>query len=157
MNTASISELKKEIALLERDELQNLILRLVKYKKENKELLSYVLFDSPDEQAFIEQVKSEIDSQFSEINTRNLYYIKKSCRKVLRFCNKYIRYSGIPATAIEILIYFCEKINAMGVPIENSTALNNLYQAQIKKIKQTIGTLHEDLQYDYTKLLNKLA
>ncbi len=155
MNTATISELKKEITLLDRDALQDLIIRLVKYKKENKELLGYVLFESPDEIGFIRQLKSDIDIQFEEMNTGNLYYVKKSIRKILRFCNKYIRYSGLPETQIEILIYFCKKIKETGLPIENSTALHNLYMSQIKKIKQTIGILHEDLQYDYKKLLEK--
>ena len=153
MNTATISELKKEITLLDRDALQELIIRLVKYKKENKELLGYVLFESTDEIGFIQQLKTDIDLQFEEINTSNLYYVKKSIRKILRFCNKYIRYSGLAETQVEILIYFCKKIKPTGLPIENSTALHNIYLSQIKKIKQTIETLHEDLQYDYVRLL----
>ena len=153
MNTATISELKKEITLLDRDALQELIIRLVKYKKENKELLGYVLFESTDEIGFIQQLKADIDLQFEEINTSNLYYVKKSIRKILRFCNKYIRYSGLAETQVEILIYFCKKIKQTGLPIENSTALHNIYLSQIKKIKQTIETLHEDLQYDYVRLL----
>ena len=153
MNTATISELKKEITLLDRDALQELIIRLVKYKKENKELLGYVLFEATDEIGFIQQLKADIDLQFEEINTSNLYYVKKSIRKILRFCNKYIRYSGLAETQVEILIYFCKKIKQTGLPIENSTALHNIYLSQIKKIKQTIETLHEDLQYDYVRLL----
>jgi hypothetical protein len=135
MNTATISELKKEINLLDRDALQDLIIRLVKYKKENKELLGYVLFESMDETGFIAQLKMDIDLQFEEINTGNLYYVKKSIRKILRFCNKYIRYSGLAETQVEILIYFCKKIRQTGLPIENSTALHNIYLSKVKKNK----------------------
>jgi len=36
-----------------------------------------------------------------------------------------------------------------------STALANLYKQQIKKLNAAIGTLHEDLQYDYLQMLNE--
>jgi len=41
---ASLSELQKELALLERKEVLELCIRLAKYKKENKEYLSYLVF-----------------------------------------------------------------------------------------------------------------
>jgi hypothetical protein len=42
------------------------------------------------------------------------------------------------------------------IPINTSTALTNLYDAQLKKINKVIETMHEDLQYDYRKELDKL-
>jgi len=40
--------------------------------------------------------------------------------------------------------------------IKNNTVLNNLYKRQIDVINKAIGTLHEDLQYDYTVELDKI-
>jgi hypothetical protein len=40
METASISEIKKELKTLTPQQLQDICIRLAKYKKENKELLS---------------------------------------------------------------------------------------------------------------------
>eukprot|EP01035_Chromulina_nebulosa_P010965 gene10965-14684_t len=68
-------------------------MKLTKYKKENKELLTYLLFEAHDEQQYIRNVQLEITTQFGEINTDNIYYAKKGIRKVLRMANKFIKYS----------------------------------------------------------------
>jgi hypothetical protein len=41
----------------------------------------------------------------------------------------------------------------MPIAVEKSLALANLYDAQIEKINKEISKLHEDLQYDYQKLI----
>ena len=149
MQTATIHELKRELATLDEKKLVDLCLRLSKYKKDNKELLTYLLFEAHDENAYIESIKREIDLQFSEMNRSNLYYVKKSLRKTLRMANKFIRYSGIKTTAVEVLVYFCSELKNSGIPINKSKVLTNLYRAQLKKIESNINSLHEDLQYDY--------
>jgi hypothetical protein len=133
-----------------------LCLRLARFKKENKELLAYLLIDSSDERAYIESVKKEIDEQFDQINTSSAYFIKKSIRKILRNIRKYIRYSGKKETEVELLIYFCLKLNQFKPPIHRNTALKNLYDKQIESIRKTMLSLHEDLQYDYGKELEEL-
>jgi hypothetical protein len=110
MKSYSLSVLKKEMADIPKEELLEICLRMAKYKKENKELLSYLLFDSNYEADYIERLKSEIDLQFSEINTSQLYFAKKNIRKILRTINKYIRYSGLKLTEVELRIYFCSKL-----------------------------------------------
>jgi hypothetical protein len=156
MKTASISELKKELQQLSPAQLTELCVRMAKYKKENKELLSYLLFDASDEVAFIREVKLEVELQFSEMNTRNVYYAKKSIRKTLRLVNKYIKYSGNPQTGAELLIHFCTVLKASGVSLRQSNTLLNLYDNQVKKITRLVSGMHEDLQYDYLKELNAL-
>ena len=156
MKVASINDLKKELENLPADELVEICVRLAKFKKENKELMNYLLFESHDEQAYMELVKKEISEQFTEINQSNLYFAKKSIRKILRTTGKYIKYTASKEMEIELLVHFCHTLKASGIPFYNSTALNNLYQAQLKKINKTISTLHEDLQYDYLKMLKSL-
>lgn len=156
MQISSLSEIKKELQSRPQEELLALSLRLAKYKKENKELLHYLLFESMDEAFYISKVKEETDLLFGDIHSRNYYIAKKSIRKILRNINTYIRYSGESTTAIELLIHFCKGLNALGLDYRGSTALTNLYEAQIKKIRKAISTLHEDLQYDYEKEMGKL-
>ena len=92
MKTATVHGLKKEMAHLPKEEIMELCLRLARFKKENKELLTYLLFEAGDEDTYIESVKAEMDEQFSAINTfLSLYISKKSVRKILRFTLKYIR------------------------------------------------------------------
>jgi len=122
---------------------------LAKYKKENKELITYLLFEAGDERGFIDGVKSEIDTQFEAMNQSNVYFIKKSLRKTLRIANKHIKYSGLKQTEAELLIYFCLKMKSSDLPIRSSTVLNNLYSRQIERIKKAVASLHEDIQYDF--------
>jgi len=156
MKAASINELKQELNLVSPAKLLELCVRLAKYKKDNKELLSYLLFDAHDEPGYIANVKAEIDEQFREINTTNLYFAKKSLRKILRVTNKYIRYSGSKQVEVELLMYYCSALSTSGISFRKNTVLNNLYQCQLKKITKVIGTLHEDLQYDYLREMDRL-
>jgi len=157
MKASTINELKQELSNITSAQLIELCLRLARFKKENKELLTYLLFEADDEQSYIKNVKQEIDEQFANINDSSLYLAKKSIRKILRIANKYIRYSGSKTVEIELLIYFCSSLNESKIPYQKSTALTNLYNAQIKKIGIAVKSLHEDLQYDYLKELKQLT
>ena len=151
MKAASLKELKEELHTLHPTKVLELCIHLAKYKKENKELLTYLLFEAHDEQSYIKEVKEQIDEGFSGINKSNLYLAKKGLRKILRTTNKYIKYSGSKQTEVELLIYFCKKTKKTGIPLPINTALGNIYIRQIQKIKKALSTLHEDLQYDYNE------
>jgi len=149
MKAASINEIKKELIELDSKRVQDLCMRLAKYKKENKELLTYLLFEAHDEGAFVHNVKAEMDELFHSLPSGNVYYVKKSLRKILRIVNKQIKYSGIKQTELELRLYFCSKIKEANVPLRSSTVLYNLNEGQLKKIKTVLTQLPEDLQYDY--------
>lgn len=149
MKAVSVANIKKELQHLSQDELIELCLRLSKFKKENKELLTYLLFEAHDESGYIEAVKQEIDTQFETINTNSYFYIKKSVRKILRLIKKYARYSLKKETEVELLLFFCQKLKNFSPSIKHNVTLTNIYERQIGTIKKIVGTLHEDLQYDY--------
>lgn len=157
MKAAKVSEIKKELKNRSQEELLELCLRLSKFKKENKELLTYLLYEADDESAYIKSVKEEVDLHFKEINTNSYYFIKKSLRKILRIIKKYARYSQKKETEAELLLYYCEKLKAFKPSIFNNTALSNLYDRQIISIQKIVSTLHEDLQYDYGLRLEELG
>jgi len=157
MKAATINELKQELNVISPAKLLEICLRLAKYKKDNKELISYLLFEAHDETAYIDSVKKDMDEQFSLINKSNLYFAKKSLRKILRTTAKYIRYAGSKQAEVELLLYFCISLVNSGISIYKNQALKNLYQGQLKKINKVIATLHEDLQYDYLKELENLS
>ena len=156
MKSATVKELKQELGIRSHKELLELCLRLSKFKKENKELLTYLLYEASDEPGYIENVKSEIEQWFTEINTSSYYYIKKSVRKILRNIKKYIRYSKKKETEVELLLYFCFELKQMSPSMKESTALYNIYLRQVESIKNAVATLHEDLQYDYELELEQL-
>lgn len=156
MQTASVVNIKNELKYKSAEDLTQLCLRLAKFKKENKELLSYLFFESHDENAYVESIKVLIDSQFESINTKSFFYIKKSVRKILTQTKKYVRYSQQKETEVELLLYFCKKLKALQPSYKKSVQLQNLYNRQTLQIKKIITTLHDDLQYDYTQILKNL-
>jgi len=156
MYAASLSEIKRELQSLDLGTLQSICLKLAKYKKENKELLSYLLSEAHDEQGYIRSIREEMDAMFLELANRNLYIVKKILRKILRFTNRQIKYSGMPQTELELRIYFCMKIKAAHIPLSTGTVLYNLYQQQLKKIKTVLAKLPEDYQVDYADALDAL-
>lgn len=156
MKASSLNELKQELQELPPKRVLEITLRLARFKKENKELVTYLLFEAQDESSYIKSIKAEVDKQLVELNSSNIYLIKKSLRKILRSINKYIKYSGIKETEAELRIYYCKQIKNSGLPIKSSQQLINLYQNQLKKINTAVEKLHEDLQYDYLKELEDL-
>jgi hypothetical protein len=113
------------------------------------------LFEAHNEPAFTESVKREIEELFATINRSHLYFAKKTLRKIIRIINKYCRYSTVKQTEVELRLYFCSSLFNSGISLYN-TAINNIYQGQLKKINTVLATLHEDLQYDYYRELEKL-
>lgn len=156
MKSASLNEIRKHLKTLDTDALEQLCLRLGRYKKENKELLTYLLFEAHDEVAYVSGIKLEIDDLFETLPKGNVYFIKKGIRKILRVVNKQIKYSDIPATELEVRIYFCLKMKSASIPLKEGTVLYNLYQQQLRKVHQILSKLPEDLQFDYDAEMKRL-
>ncbi|TGV01015.1 hypothetical protein [Flavivirga rizhaonensis] len=156
MKAVTLREIKQELNTLSTQEIQELCLRLSRFKKENKELLTYLLFESHNESGYIESVKSYIDEEFKLINRDSYFYIRKSVRKILRNIKKYIRYSQNKETEVELLLYFCQKLKDFSPSINRSVQLQNMYSRQLLLSKKIISKLHEDLQYDYNVMLEDL-
>lgn len=157
MKAVTVKELKEELKHCSHSELLNICLNLSKFKKENKELLTYLLFESTNEAGFIETVKTEIDVQFESINTASYFYMKKSIRKILRIVKTNIRYSKNKETEIELLIYFCKKLLEVKPSIKKNTVLKNLCLREKQAIQKKLNGLHEDLQYDFTLQLEEIS
>ena len=57
MNVVSVPDLRKKIKYIDRQNLENLCLRLARYKIENKELITYFLFESQNEFEYVIGIK----------------------------------------------------------------------------------------------------
>jgi len=149
MKSKTVPVIRKELATRSHKDLQELCLRLARFKVENKELLSYVLFDSDYEDGYIEKVKEDIKSTFEDINTSNVYYAKKGIRKILKNTKKHIRYSKKKETEIELLMCFCTALKTAYPHYRRSKVLVNVLETQISRIYKIIDSVHEDLQFDF--------
>jgi hypothetical protein len=156
MKAVTIKELKENLADYSPKELREICLRLARFKRENKELLTYLLFESSDEALYIENIKKDVDEQFEQINRKSHYLIKKSFRKILRIIRKFARYSQKKETEVELLVYFCIKLKNFTPSILRNAGLQNFYLRQIEAIRKKVILLHEDLQFDYNIELEKL-
>ena len=149
MKAVTVKELSQELQNRTPKELRDLCLRLARFKKENKELMTYILFESSDEGSYAGSVKKEIDLQFDEVNRKSYYFIKKGIRKILQNTRKYIRFSQNKKTELDLLIYYCQKLQKFSPSIKRNKALISLYDRQVEAIAEKLAALHEDLQFDY--------
>jgi len=156
MKAATIVEIRNELEHLSPDALKQLCLRLARFKLENKELLTYLLFESENEESYVLTVTQFMDEQFENINTKSYFLIKKSVRKILRQVKKFSRYSNAKETEVALLLHFCTKMKTLKPSIFNNKMLTNLYQRQVSLIEKRMLNLHEDLQFDYNYKLNHL-
>lgn len=156
MKISSIHSLKSELNEKTNLELVNYCLRLAKYKKENKELLTYLLFDSENEGYYIESIQDEMREAFNELVSKPRYLRQKLLRKLLRNLKKYIRYSGRKETEIELLIEFCFLIKRSSQDLLVDKIIYSIYHKQLEIVKKRLNQLHEDLQLDYQEQLNEL-
>ena len=156
MKAVGVKAIKDELKMRSREDLMELCLNLSKFKKENKELITYLLFEANDESDFIQGIKDEIDAEYEEVNRKSYYYVKKSIRKILRNTKKNIRYSKKKKTEVELLLFFCKKLKEFTPPISKSVPLTKIFDREMQKIEKTILSLDPDLQYDYGIEINSI-
>jgi len=151
MKAASSKQIKDELSTRSSKEILALCLRLARFKKENKELLTYLLFEAEDEHSYIESVKEWMKDEFVSINQnrRTHYHTKKGVRQVLKNVKKYIRYSGNKETEVILLIAFCQIYRDYIPFARKRLVFKNIYDRQVDLLKKRVLLLHEDLQYDY--------
>lgn len=156
MKSATLTEIKKELKTLSEPELLEVCLKLARFKKESKEYLNYLIFESSDEEAYIENVKQYVEDEFETINQLNFYYVRKSIRKILKNLKKFIRFSKLKATEAHLLLHFCEQLQKIRPSIKRNTTLLNTYWRQLELAEKAIEKLHEDLQFDFKEEVERL-
>ena len=156
MKAASAKDIKEALQNLPESELLALCLRLSRFKKENKELLSYLLFEAADEENYVGELKSFIDDEFDALPERSAYLAKKSIRRIIRGVNRFLKYTDVKTTSVDVLISLCKQLRKQAKTYRESVAIQKIYSSHVKKVKTIISTLHEDLQFDYEKELEDL-
>ena len=156
MKAASAKEIKDALQDLPQSELLALCLRLSRFKKENKELLTYLLFEAADEENYAVELKNFIDNEFEILPERSAYLAKKSIRRIIRSVNRFLKYTDVKTTAVDVLICLCKQLRKQAKIYKESIAVQKIYKSNLKKVETIISTLHEDLQFDYQKELEDL-
>lgn len=157
MENRKLNDIKKTLAHLNDKELTEICLSLIRYKKENKELVSYLLYHKHDEPFFIEKLCADIDLMFTELDGLTTRDTRKKVRKIIRHCDKWIRFSKRKDTEIEVRIHLLKKIRIFPFSRSLSYFQETIYLRQRKKITQSIPKVHEDLQNDYLDYLEEFG
>ena len=145
--------LKKELSQQGHKELVEICLNMAKLKVENKEMLSYLLFDADNPLEYAQGIKQEIQLQFKELNV-HYYYATKSLRKTLRLINKYSRFTKFKQGEIELLLHFSALFSNTIASDTKHLPLLGLQYRSLTKAASLIQKIHEDLRYDYVKEFN---
>jgi hypothetical protein len=156
MKPEKLSIIKKELAGRSVQELTDLCLRLAKYKKDNKELLNYLLFDADDPLQYAEQVKTFLEEDFKTLQ-KHYYYSTKSLRKILRLINRHAKYTASKEVEIELLLWFSANFLKYADTRSSHKPLQALFIRQLDKIQSLIPKLHEDLAFDYQREYEQLT
>ncbi|MGI4751335.1 MAG: hypothetical protein ACRYFB_11945 [Janthinobacterium lividum] len=149
------SDLKKELQHLSNAEIAALCLRMARFKKENKELLTYLLFKADDPDAFVQEYKEEMNGQFKQLPGKS-YHAVKTLRKISTQMNNQIRYSGLDTVKVELLLHFCHSYIENVYHHNSYKPLHNMLYRFAEKTKVAIQKMHEDFQHDYGNLYNEM-
>ncbi|MBA2115645.1 hypothetical protein [Bremerella alba] len=152
MKAATISQLKKELVKLDHDDLLDVCLRLAKFKVESKELLTYLLMKADDEIGYADELCDEIDQLLSVPGQIH----KKTLRKVVRWMEKSLRFSGDKGTELRVRVHFCRRIKDMNIRFGSCRVSANMYATQLKKIDKALDKVHPDLQFDFNRQMSGL-
>ncbi len=156
MKPATVHQIKHELKHCSHDQLLTLCIRMANFKKDNKELLSYLLFESDNEADFVQSIQSHIDELFENINYSSSYWTAKGLRKIIRYIDKIVRYSGQKTSELDLRIYFCEQVRRYHLPIKRLKTFNSIYLRQLDKIDKAYTKIHEDERLDYSEAIEAI-
>lgn len=152
----SLQAIRKELQHLDHSQITALCLRLAKYKKENKELLSYLLFEADDETAYTENVKQEMEQLLRQLPSRS-FQAAKVLRKVLRLMNKHVKFMASKPAEVDLLVFYGHQYLQH---VDRHTGYKPLRQLLIKPLEKAgklLDGLHEDLQHDHRPAFEQLV
>lgn len=156
MKSAPILAIKKELQTLSTKDLMSICLNLAKYKKDNKDYLSYLLFDSDNRVEYLNGCKDEMEHALDAMTYKTFYHKKKAIRAVLKKAKTRIRYTSNKEFEVDLLLYFCECIANQSAEINRNHTILGIVERQLIMIKKIVAKMHEDLQYDYNIALEEL-
>lgn len=157
MIKSNLSDIKKALKETDNERLIEMLLKLAKAKKENKTFLDYWLFEEQDKSNYIKYVKATVAEEFKGVNP-NPFFAKKTLRRIIKIVKNSAKLLHQPEHEIDLWLFYCEQFNK--IKFEKKTlppVILNLYKNPITRIQKLLETVHEDLQFDFRKELEKLG
>lgn len=155
MQVATIEEIRTALFDLNPRQLQKLCLRMTKFKLENKELLTYLLFHEENEDEYRQMILDHLTYEFHKANFDYVYFAKRSLWRIVKYLEKAINITSSKETEVDLRIFFIHLMKKHKLQIYQSEAIYNVLTKQIRLIHEAIEKLHEDLQHDYREELSE--
>lgn len=156
MKAATLHQIKKELETSSSQRVLSLLMRIIKSKTENKELISFLLFDEDNLSGYITDLRADVTELLKDVKYLPPYQVKRSLRKALKFISKYAKYTGAKETEAELLMHLCKIMQAEGITSGTNKIAHNIYSKQIEKVEKLIPLLHEELRFDYKEEISNL-
>ena len=156
MHLFSLQEQKKELHQLSKTELEAICLRFARFKKENKELLEFVLFHQGDPQAYADALKTDLADVFKSLTGAN-YSDAKKLRKITKALNKHAKYMQNPTLEADLWIWFCYTYCYSLAAKSTAQVIRNFFAKAVIKVEKIQYKLHEDLAFDVAQELEKIG
>jgi hypothetical protein len=157
MTPATIEDIKKHLQKLPPGKVLELTLKLARFKKENKELLTYLLFEAGDEQGYVQSLQFEIDEMISDTKKGPSATVKKSLRRITRLITRQSKYIGNKSSAAELHLHFCRSLLSHSDNLLSVTSANTIYHQQLNKIEKLLPSLDEDMKHDLSRQLTLMT
>jgi len=149
MKPATLVQIRKELETISPQRLMALTLRLIKLKSENKEFVSYLLFDEDQLSEYLADLKFEISEVLDGASFTQPLIAKKALRKCQKYITKHAKYMGSKDAEAELYMFLLRKIHEKGINRYTHRAIQLIYLRIIEKTKKLLPTIHNDLRGDF--------
>lgn len=154
MEIPGLPEMKKELQTRGKPELLEICNSIARLKKENKEFLAYLLYDSDDPMGYADKFREAMDEQF-EMLEGSEYRMAKSLRKISNLIVKYAKFTKYKQGEAELIIHFLNHYRKAVNAKTKSAWLQGIAFQKLKALLEIIYSLPDDLQYDYSRMYNE--
>ncbi len=151
MKPATLVQIRKELETISPQRLMALTLRLIKFKTENKEFVSYLLFDEDQLSEYLADLKFEISAMLDDVTFTKPLIAKKTLRKCQKTITKHAKYMGSKDAEAELYIFIIRKIHEKGINKYTNRTIQIIYLRLIEKVKKLLPNIHNDLRIDFEK------
>lgn len=148
MDAASLADIRKELAHQSPAELMELVVRLARFRLDNKALIGYWLFDRTNQAQFLAQVHLALDEALASMNFSSAYFVKKSLRKWQRQVNLYGRICGEPWMLADLQGYYVWTCLRAQKKVMYPDYFVELIRAAQRKFNTLLLKLEPDMQHD---------
>ena len=152
-----IHELRVKTNDLSVESLHRLLTRLMRFKRENKELVAFELFIRAEPENWFADIREECNVTLNEMNTSHPYFMRKTMRKLIRTLKTYARYAGDPAIEAELLCILLEAFHQKHLHEHTAEKIRKIVTDTQVRLQKMISKLHDDLQYDFIRRLADIS